>query len=191
MEELQTLNDKKETATNSMVTFMALNTSGFQLIPATIIGVLAAAGSQNPTAIIATSIIASLAAPLFDGGARTAAVESARAANEQAAATYRQTVLTALQEVEDALVQLQGDKERLVRLREAEAAARNASLLANQRYQSGLIDFQTVLDTQRTLLSSQDSVSTVAASIGTDHIRLYKALGGGWTPDTGAPSAAR
>ncbi|MFZ2493577.1 MAG: nucleoside recognition domain-containing protein [Thermoanaerobaculia bacterium] len=61
MEELQTLNDKKETATNSMVTFMALNTSGFQLIPATIIGVLAAAGSQNPTAIIATSIISSLA----------------------------------------------------------------------------------------------------------------------------------
>jgi outer membrane protein TolC len=39
-----------------------------------------------------------------------------------------------------------------------------------------------VLDTQRTLLSSQDSVSTVAASISTDHIRLYKALGGGWTP---------
>ena len=60
MEELQTLNDgDKETATNSMVTFMALNTSGFQLIPATIIGVLAAAGARNPTAIIVTTIIAS------------------------------------------------------------------------------------------------------------------------------------
>jgi spore maturation protein A len=61
MEELQTLNEgDKETATNSMVTFMALNTSGFQLIPATIIGVLAAAGSKNPTAIIVTTIVASL-----------------------------------------------------------------------------------------------------------------------------------
>ncbi|HEX9160626.1 MAG TPA: nucleoside recognition domain-containing protein [Thermoanaerobaculia bacterium] len=61
MEELQELNDEKETATNAMVTFMALNTSGFQLIPATIIGVLAAAGAKNPTAIIMPTIIASLA----------------------------------------------------------------------------------------------------------------------------------
>ena len=58
MEELQTLNEKKDTATNAMVTFMALNTSGVQLIPATMIGVLAAAGSKNPTWIIAPSIIA-------------------------------------------------------------------------------------------------------------------------------------
>ncbi|MEA2490296.1 MAG: spore maturation protein [Acidobacteriota bacterium] len=56
MEELQELNPDKETATNSQVTLMALNTSGVQLIPATMIGVLAAAGSINPTAIIATSI---------------------------------------------------------------------------------------------------------------------------------------
>lgn len=58
MEELQTLNENKETATNAMVTFMALNTSGVQLIPATMIGVLAAAGAKNPTVIIAPSIIA-------------------------------------------------------------------------------------------------------------------------------------
>lgn len=59
MEELQTLNDgDKETASNSMITFMALNTSGIQFIPATIIGVLAAAGAKNPTAIIVTTIVA-------------------------------------------------------------------------------------------------------------------------------------
>ena len=58
MEELQTLNEDKETATNPMVTFMALNTSGVQLIPTTMIGVLLAAGSINPTAIIAPSLIA-------------------------------------------------------------------------------------------------------------------------------------
>lgn len=58
MEELQTLNPEKETASNPMVTFMALNTSGVQLIPATMIGVLAAAGSVNPTAIISTSLVA-------------------------------------------------------------------------------------------------------------------------------------
>jgi spore maturation protein A len=58
MEELQTLNPEKETATNAMVTLMAITTSGVQLIPATMIGVLLAAGSTNPTAIIAPSLVA-------------------------------------------------------------------------------------------------------------------------------------
>jgi spore maturation protein A len=58
MEELQALNPDKDTATNSMVTFLAMTTSGVQLIPATMIGVLAAAGSQQPTAIIAPSLVA-------------------------------------------------------------------------------------------------------------------------------------
>ena len=58
MEELQSLNEKKDTATNSMVTFMALTTAGVQLVPATMIGVLVAAGSNNPTVIIATTLLA-------------------------------------------------------------------------------------------------------------------------------------
>jgi spore maturation protein A len=58
MEELQELNPRKDTATNAMVTFMALTTSGVQLVPTTMIGVLVAAGSHNPTAIISTSLIA-------------------------------------------------------------------------------------------------------------------------------------
>lgn len=58
MEELQALNDDKDTASNAMVTFMALNTSGVQLIPTTMIAVLAAAGSKNPTAIIGTALVA-------------------------------------------------------------------------------------------------------------------------------------
>lgn len=72
MEELQELNDDKDTATNSMVTLMAVNTSGVQLIPATMIGILAAAGSLNPTAIIAPSLIAT-------GIGTVAAVITARA----------------------------------------------------------------------------------------------------------------
>jgi spore maturation protein A len=60
MEELQTLNPDKETASNPMVTFMVLNTAGVQFIPTTIIGVLAAAGSIAPTSIIPTTLIATL-----------------------------------------------------------------------------------------------------------------------------------
>jgi spore maturation protein A len=60
MEELQELNPEKETASNAMVTFLVLNTAGIQFIPATIIGVLAAAGSKNPTAIISTTIVSTM-----------------------------------------------------------------------------------------------------------------------------------
>jgi len=64
MEELQALNPDKDTATNSMVTFMAVTTSGVQLIPATMIGVLAAAGSLRPTVIIGTSLVATFVGTL-------------------------------------------------------------------------------------------------------------------------------
>lgn len=57
MEELQELNPMKETATNAMVMLMAINTASVQLIPATVIGLMAAAGSTNPTAVIAPTII--------------------------------------------------------------------------------------------------------------------------------------
>lgn len=61
MKELQTLNNKKETATNAMCTFLAINTSSVTLIPATTIGIMVAAGSKNPTVIIGTTIVATTA----------------------------------------------------------------------------------------------------------------------------------
>ena len=58
MESLQTLNPSKDTASNAQVMLMALITSGVQLVPATMIGVLVAAGSNNPTAIIGSTLAA-------------------------------------------------------------------------------------------------------------------------------------
>ena len=57
MEELNKLNPKPGTATNSMITFLTINTGGLILIPATTIAVRAAAGSTNPGIIIGTSIV--------------------------------------------------------------------------------------------------------------------------------------
>jgi outer membrane protein TolC len=61
-------------------------------------------------------------------------------------------------------------------------ASRDAELLASNRYTSGLADFQTVLDTQRTLLNVQDGMVSAQTDLDTNHVRLYKALGGGWSP---------
>jgi spore maturation protein SpmB len=57
MKDLETLNPRPGTATNAMCTFLAINTSGIQLIPVTAIAILAANQSANPTAIVGTSII--------------------------------------------------------------------------------------------------------------------------------------
>lgn len=137
-------------------------------------------GALSGGGAVTSALLGSVSIPLLDGGAARAQVRVQEAALEQARVAYEATVLTALQDVENALVALQGDRERLARLSAATEAASNAALLAQQRYSSGLIDFQAVLETQRTLLSTQDSVATTTASVAADHVRLYKALGGGW-----------
>lgn len=58
MKELQKLSPDKETATDAMVTFLAINTSSVTLIPASTIAILAAAGASNPTEIIGPTLIA-------------------------------------------------------------------------------------------------------------------------------------
>ncbi len=60
MQDLEKLNPRPGTATNAMCTFLAINTSSIQLIPATTVAILAAAGSKDPTAIIGTAFVATL-----------------------------------------------------------------------------------------------------------------------------------
>jgi outer membrane protein TolC len=122
----------------------------------------------------------SLSAPLFDGGALRAQTRVQQAVLEQARLAYQAAVLIALKDVGDALVALRGGRERLARLQLAAASATSAAELARLRYSSGLVDFQTVLETQRTQLSTQDGVAGAGADVSADQVRLFKALGGGW-----------
>lgn len=64
MKELQKLNPNKDTATNSMVMFLAINTSSLTIIPATVIAIRTSAGSANPTEIIGPTIIATTASTI-------------------------------------------------------------------------------------------------------------------------------
>ena len=57
MQEMQELNENKDTATNPMCTFLAINTAGFQIIPATVIAILIAAGDKNPMNIVLPTLI--------------------------------------------------------------------------------------------------------------------------------------
>ncbi len=126
------------------------------------------------------SLSTSLSQSLFDGGRLSSRVRAQEAVQQQAAIAYQQTVLLALEEVENALTAYANSHRRRAALQEAMGAARNAALLARQRYEGGLIDFQSVLDTDRTRLSSEDSLASAELDERAALIALYKAMGGGW-----------
>lgn len=132
-----------------------------------------------PSAAIG-NLVAAISAPIFQGGQIRAAIEGQRASTDAALAAYRQTVLVALEEVENALVALSVAERREREILIAEEASRNAALYARSQYRAGLIDFQALLDAERSLLSSQDSRASARADRATATIQLYKALGGGW-----------
>lgn len=130
----------------------------------------------------------SLLAPVFHAGALKRGVEVQDALATQALARYRTAVLGALEEVENALTAYAREQERRGSLVLATDAAARAAALARDQYTSGLIDFSDVLSAERNLLSFQDELAQSDGEVTSDLIRLYKALGGGWTPEAPPPA---
>lgn len=141
-------------------------------------------GTLGGTDTLVRSLTAGIAQTLFDGGATRASVRAQEAVQLQSEIAYEKTVLAALEDVENSLVAYAGSRERADALLVATEAARNAATIARQRYESGLIDYQTVLETERTRLSATDSLATAAIDRLAALIGLYKALGGGWRDET-------
>jgi outer membrane protein, multidrug efflux system len=140
---------------------------------------------------IAGSLLASLTAPIFDRGRIRQQIEIQGAIEEEALAAFERTILTALEDVENALAALAGSRRRRTSLTSAADAARIAAQLARNRYTAGLVSYQTVLDTERSVLSVEDSLKSTEAEGTSALVRLYKALGGGWTTAQAADTGAR
>jgi len=135
----------------------------------------------------AWSLAGNFAWTVFKGGAIRQNIEVQNALQEQALKQYEATMLTALEEVENSLVAYADEQERRDTLTEATQSAQRAAELARDQYASGLIDFQTVLDAERSVLSFQDQVAQSKGQVTSNVISLYKALGGGWTAIPGMP----
>ncbi|CAM5786909.1 efflux transporter outer membrane subunit [Castellaniella caeni] len=133
-----------------------------------------------------------LALTLFDGGARSAAVESAQAAYDEQAAAYRKTVLDALREVEDALVQSQSLVNEQAAQDRALAAARETLRQVSNQYQAGLVDYLSVVQAQTSALSAEQNDLDLQSQRLTASVQLVVALGGGYVQPSadGAPLAA-
>ncbi len=117
----------------------------------------------------------------FDGGKIRENIKKQVALQEQVLCDYETAVLTALKDVENAMVAYANEHTRRRALAEAVRAGQSALDLARNQYFAGLVDFETVLTTQRSLLSAQRELVISDATISSDLISLYKALGGGWT----------
>ena len=136
-----------------------------------------------------SNIAASLSAPIWQAGAITNQIKIEEEDLTQAYLSFERTVLEALSEVENALSAIQNRSEKLNALQRAEVSAKQSAQLAQQQYDAGEVDLLTLLDAQRSELSTQISRISTQADTLTAHIQLYKALGGGWNPSNDLPEA--
>jgi NodT family efflux transporter outer membrane factor (OMF) lipoprotein len=139
------------------------------------------------SASLAWSISPGVSWNVFDAGAIRQNIEVQSAIQEQYLLAYEASVLGALEEVENSLTAYAEEQLRRERLAVAVDAARQAVTLSSQEYLAGLVDFTTVLDAQRSLLSFEEQLAISEGTVTSDLVRLYKALGGGWSAS--APQA--
>jgi NodT family efflux transporter outer membrane factor (OMF) lipoprotein len=127
------------------------------------------------------SIIPGIRWPIFHSGSIRNNIKVQEAIQEQALQAYESSVLNAVKEVRDALIDYEKEQERRIALAEAVEAAEAAQELAADQYRNGLSDFNNVLDAQRSLLRFQEQLAVSEGIVSKNAVRLYKALGGGWT----------
>ncbi|HWG78119.1 MAG TPA: efflux transporter outer membrane subunit [Steroidobacteraceae bacterium] len=118
--------------------------------------------------------------PLFRGGELFGGLSEAHVGRDIAVAQYEKAIQTAFREVADALA-LTGTLESQVEAQQALAAATGrAYQLSQQRYKAGRDSYLTVLDSQRSYYSAQQTLIAAQLAQQNNRVTLYKALGGGW-----------
>ena len=121
-----------------------------------------------------------LLGPLFDFDKNKRRVEIQEQKTQQSLYQYENTVLTAFREVEDALVEITTYRKELAAISRQQKASKNANRLSKARYDKGVSSFLEVLDTERTLFSSELQQSELQQRYVNAYVNLYKSLGGGW-----------
>jgi NodT family efflux transporter outer membrane factor (OMF) lipoprotein len=125
--------------------------------------------------------------PLFNYGRIQNNVRLQDARLQELLIDYQNTALRAEQEVEDGLAGYLKSQEATVSAQNATTAAQRSVDLAFIQYREGEVDFQRVLDAQRSLLQEENILARSRSDIATNLIALYKALGGGWELRKGQP----
>lgn len=127
---------------------------------------------------------AALAGPVLNAQVLGFQQEAAEAQNRQALAQYEQAVLTAFREVEDALVAVRTARLQNESQQQQVTALQSALRLAELRYKGGLANYLEVLVARRNLFEAELGMTATRRFHLVSIVQLYKALGGGWSPET-------
>ena len=137
------------------------------------------------------NLLASLTAPIFNGGRLRSEVRLQQAEAEELATNFARTTLAALIDVEQAVAQLVGINEQLKRLDDNVASAALSDQLVQNRYRRGLGTLLSILESQRTLnVARQNLILTEQAYLNA-YIDLFFSLGGSWFDPATAPAITR
>ncbi|MFP6583243.1 MAG: efflux transporter outer membrane subunit [Candidatus Hydrogenedentota bacterium] len=121
---------------------------------------------------------------LFDGKRIRNSVYIEEIRTERALIAYERRILVAVEEVENAMVALAQEEDRKALLATAMLAAQQSVELVQTLYRTGLTDFQNVLDMERAKFLQDDAYAVSKGEQARNLVQLYKALGGGWSPNS-------
>jgi len=156
-----------------------------ELFPRFSIGGNIGLSSQNFSSLMSSASLGyglgpSFSWPVFQAGRIRCNIRNAESIVQESIANYEQTVLLALEEVENAVVGFNKERVRRKALARTVEAAENSLESVLALYREGKVDFQNVLDTQRTLFLAQNGLAISEGQIVIQLITLYRAMGGGW-----------
>ena len=154
--------------------FPTLKITGNLGTQAAAIGALGASG----TGIAA--LVGALSMPLWNWNEQVLAGKQKETALEKAQISYTATLVKALEETENALTGIHAAQKRQEDLSQALLSAESAAALALAQYKAGLEDYQTVLSTERSVISSRETIEENKADLATQYVKLFTALGGGY-----------
>lgn len=126
------------------------------------------------------SAAASLAQPIFDGGLLQGQFDQVKGRQDELLADYKKAVVTAFSDVDKALTALRLLAQQEELTRESLVASRKAYELSEDQLKNGVLDVVTLLQTEQTLFTTQDTLTQVRLSRLTEAVALYQALGGAY-----------
>ncbi|MFC4993790.1 efflux transporter outer membrane subunit [Rubritalea tangerina] len=116
---------------------------------------------------------------IFSAGRIRSQIKVEESRTRQALYFYEQTVLRGVEDVENSLASAFYERDRMSALNDAVQSAQRTVDLVKTNYKQGLVDFQNVLDAERTIFNSQDAAATSKGVVAAAYVSLYKSLGGG------------
>ncbi len=134
------------------------------------------------------SLASGLAQPIFEGFRLEGQLEEQKARQEELLQNYRKSVLSAFSDTEKALASMRYLAAQETLVRAAVASSRRAYEISETRLREGTVDLVTVLNTEQSLFTAQDSLVQVRLARLQAAVSLFQALGGGWHRSGGTPS---